>query len=389
MFERFTFWLQTDPKAKIKILFMLGVASFLIILIGGLFYLYNQPATLEENLQNGSNINSSSSPQFSFADSSALVKVDNERLLAPNKIYFSPYSNDFISFSSELKLKYNAKLYADSSILIPNTISFYPAGAIINEDGGSTLFNSSTSQLRILNPDFKYVTFFQSKKQTNEVEQSGSLTGFLSVSSNGNIINHNFARSIETLENSTLYSSILPKISFENYEIRNFNEIPYTFVYEKFNRKGKLEIWKSSQEDTRLLFTIANLQDTKYGYNKLLFLDGDNLKLIDFTTAVPVNIDLSQTKQLLLANQLKGSITPSRCAIYQNSPKIRCLVKQTSDDSTDPREIDKIVDYDYASKTLEITNNNLVISGSNIYLDSTDKFFIVGQQDGILYQLKS
>ncbi|MEI6728576.1 MAG: hypothetical protein WCK98_02930 [bacterium] len=389
MFERFTFWLQTDPKSRVKILFWVGVSTFLVILISGLYYLYSQPAAKDTNSQNITNSSSSLGPKFSFGNSSALLKVDNERILAPNKIYFSPYSADYISFSSELKLKYNGKLLADSSTLIPNTVSFYPDGATINEDGGSTIFYQSNSQLRSLNPDFRYVTFFQSQKRINSSTEDESITGFISISKKGNSINQNFARSIDTLENSTLYSTILPKISFENYELRNFNELPYTFVYQKYNRKGRVEIWKSSQEDSRLILTIENLLDTKYSYNKLLFLDGDNLKLIDFTSANPVIIDLTYSKQLLLSNQLKGQISPGRCTLFQNSTKIRCLVKQNTDDSTNPKEQDQIVDYDYAKKLLEITNKNLVVSGLAIYFDSTDKLYIVGQQDGILYQLKN
>ena len=77
-----------------------------------------------------------------------------------------------------------------------------------------------------------------------------------------------------------------------------------------------------------------------------------------------------------------------RCAIYEKKTKIRCLVKQNTADNTDPNEQDQIIDYDYTAKTLEIVNKNLVISGSNIYFDSLEKFYIVGQQDGILYQLK-
>ena len=123
MFEKFTFWLNTDSNSKKKILLIIVGTLILGGLSVGLYRLNTQKAKQNQEVNPVAITTSQDVNQPIFDSSSGLKQISNVSLGLPQRVGFNPINNIPFYVDSEYKLVLNNVPNPQSPIFLPKTYS--------------------------------------------------------------------------------------------------------------------------------------------------------------------------------------------------------------------------------------------------------------------------
>ncbi len=381
-----------DPNGRKKIFFFVGVGLGVILLIALIIRL---------NFGGGSNtaiqnVNSNITQQIgykqevttqSFGDSQVLEKIDSSSVSSASVVFSG--SNQAIYLNADFKLRVkNTDIPNSPSFANPKIINT-AEGVILNEPNRTTILQPNNSFRKIDN-NYSLNQYF--------VVSSGKLItkwAYISFANNSYTVKTaddiNFSKEI-------IVANITPTISARMAELVNFNQKIYLVAWENINRQGNMEVWQIKEAGTPAIkvFSKAQVQSVSYGSDSMLVttfsLKPTELTLyqntwLDFKLNPAGNpTDLQLDFNLSQANVF-GSLLAERCYVDLGG-KAYCLVKEKKVTQNSYVSKDVILKIDLRLGGVSKIQENLAISASNIYLDSTGGIYIVSQEEKILYKVK-
>lgn len=379
MFDQFTFWLNTDPNSKKKILLIVAGILILGSLSTGLFYLNNQRAQPANEVTPVAISTTEEVNQPTFDTSSGLRQLSNTTLGLPQRVGFNPINNSPFFVDNDFKLILNNIPAPQSPVFLPKTYSYDKNNLIINEDFQTTLYIESSKQFLPLNTDVTFLT----KVNEGEFLFVSNLEGKLNIRKTGNIGRTN---------SSTEFAVVTPQIQFQTYELRVFAGKVYLFVFSDFYRSENAEIWSIKEGNTAKILSVNGLNSTKFSDTGFLYtqnlgttnISTSYLDLSLETPASPINLDF-QTK--LAENNIVGQIIAERCSISRDKI-IDCLVKEKSTDWEFYKNKDILVKLDPISKIISFPNRDIIFSGESLTYGPDGSLYLVSQELRQLYKFE-
>lgn len=388
--QRFQNWLNTDPKARQKVLFWIVAFLIMSLVIGG-FFLINQPQKPSGQNQ----VITNELPQVTsknFEEAGTLEKIDPEPILLPGQVFFYQ-SNQIGFFNQNLKLRINNQNIPGSPTFYSRNVYNSSGNILINEDFRSTYYLANLGEFRQYEKGITQVVPYTIPDEFGLPFANGY--AFLFKENEG----YSLVQSTDiglTTGLKTL-AKIPQNPAFKYYETRVINSKLYVFYYQNFASDGNTEIWRFDQNNGLVrIKTINNLQSIQFGAKEILYTsflstpndltDYENT-LLDFSTdqnGEPKVLDLAGRAG---QNNIFGALLAKRCSIVL-STELYCLIKDRKVKSDDFKSKDALVVFNYKTDKISYPYNGLIFSGESVYVSGAS-VYIVGQENSILYKLKN
>jgi|GEM_PF-5245920 len=380
MFEKFTFWLNTDPNSKKKILLVIAGILVLSSLSIGLFFLNNQRTQPNTSTLTPVAITTTEEVnQPTFDTASNLRQISNTQLGLPQRVGFTAPNNSPFFVDQDFKLVVNNLPVPNSPVFLPKTYSSDKNNLIINEDFQTTLYIESSKQFLPLNTDVTFLT------KINEGE-------FLFVSNLEGKLNIRKTNNIGRTNSSTEFAVVTPQIQFQTYELRVFAGQVFVFVFSDFYRNENAEIWSVTAGNSTKILSINSLSSTKFSETGFLYTQNlgtssfstNYLDLSSQTPSTPIAIDFTN---LLTDNRILGQIIAERCSINRDKV-IDCLVKEKTTDWEFFKNKDILVKLDPRSRIVSFPNRDIIFSGESLTHAPDGSLYLVSQELRQLYKFE-
>lgn len=387
MFDRISFWWQTDPKAKQKLLFGFGaliliiLTIFLILMVGSRNQAEvskNPQDDLPEFLKNPE----ATKVDISKLNSNKIRQVLPTPLLSYPVLLDEKNNNTPIFLNSDFRLQIGQEVAPQSPKIV--AVEMYKIGdnIILNENGLSLLYNLKDKKFKAFGADATHITPFENK--------------FLFINK---VRDNYFVKVADDLElrNTKVVATISPNIATRAVELKIFKGNPYFLAYDNFSRLDTLEIWNLSGGKVEKVQTLQKIRSISFGKDKIMYtssLDNPTLltnysnQLVDFSANSKGIITDLPIAQKIIKDNVFGTVAAQRCTIQENSENIYCFVKQKKVSLNDSSEKDVVLIFNYKNNEAFYPYMDEAFSGSKFYLssDSTKKFF-VAQENKFLYEI--
>lgn len=376
MFQKFIFWLNVDPNAKKKILFIVLIILLTISSVV-LYSLNTQKATENANLNSNQVVDEVKKSVFDT--SSSLQLVASNQIGLPLRIGFNPVNQSPVYVNQDLKLVVNNLVVDNSPLFLPKSFSYDGNNIIINEDFQTTLYLDSGKQLLPLNPEVTYLTKI-------------SEGNFLFVTNIDGKLSVRQTNSIGRTNSNTEFSLVTPQIQWQTYELRVFQGQPYLFVYSDFFRTETAEIWAIKAGTSTKILSVNDLGSTRFSETGFLYtqniatgsISTSYFDLASSNPAGPINLDF---KLRLIENKILGDIVAERCVISKDKI-IDCLVKETSADYEAVKSKDVLVKLNPITKIVSFPNRDIIFSGYSLTYAPNGSLYLASQELRQLYKFE-
>jgi hypothetical protein len=385
MFDKISFWWQTDPKAKQKLFF--GVVTILILILLIILLIVNNKPKKQTEIDPNSNL-----PEFlrnpkatkvdiSNLNSNKFRQVLNTPVLADQVLINEEDLNRPIFLNQDFRLQIGNEIALQSPKLITNQIHKVGDNVILNQSSSSLLYNLKEKKFKSFGNDVINITPFENK--------------FLFVTK---VRENYFIKVTDNLElkNTKVLGTISPSINAQATEIRIFRGSPYLLVFDNFNHLDTMEIWNLSQGKTQKIQTLQKIRSLSFGKDKIMYttsLDEPTLltnysnQMLDFSTnqnGIVVDLPISSK---IVKDEIFGTVAAHRCQFQENSDNIYCLVKQKKVPISDPTEKDILLIFNYKNNQAFYPYSQESISGSRVYLSNSGRKFFVASENNLLYEI--
>lgn len=375
--KQIQYWFNTDPNAKQKIIFF-AVTGLVLSLIFGLIWFLN--FGIDRSIPNTSQVNQSLSTSAIRAndfDEVSRIKKINGVALGTTKTLFIQ-DDKSILFDREGRLVLNNNRVAGSPQFLP--LSIYPLSntdLIINQSNSSTVYQ-----------DNKFTTPGNGITQLVKVDN-----GFVYLQKDGGFFDLKFSQNLGLKEGIIRLAQLKSNLDPELVEIRILNNQIYLIAYQDKIRIGTAEIWLYESGSLTKIQTISSLQSILFGDSRILYTISRPVNqkttyfsnVIDFSDSVEGKNQELNISQQLAEKKLQGFVWASRCD-FRGQSEIICLIKQNSTLIDSYGDNDQIVTYKFDSGKIDTPFSGLSLSWDAIH-SIGDKLYLVGQQNGLLYQL--
>jgi hypothetical protein len=385
IFDNIRTWWQTDPQAKMKVIFgvIISITLFFIILLV-VFIITSTSTNSNSTDQNNSSATSSITlvTSESFLQGNRLTKISDKAITNPNTMILN--GKDSVFINSNRKLVYKDKEIPNSPLLIPLSMYEKDDKIIINESNQVTVFNTKDNSFIKLGENVqnlipigdKYYYAYRNAKS-------------LIVRSSSNLNDLDKPEKNETLGN------IRPNINNDLFEIVSIQNQPYFFFWQNINKTGILEIWKKNSNDFQIVNNIAEINSFRASKNGFFYSANtvgnrvDNI-YYDFNDDIfgkKYTLDTANITNQFRELDINGEFDLGRC--NEINQKLMCLVKKEDIILSDSQFVDKIVEIDYLQNNkVKKQFDGLDISGAHIRLGKDNKIYIIGQESKLLYQIQ-
>ena len=392
MFNQFSLWLETDPKAKRKLLFWF-IFVIVIGLVISIFVFINQTPSASNTNSNSNTSNNTLIPDVtskSFEESKNLEKADSETVGLGSKIFFIP-GGKIGFFNKDFKLHIDNQNIPGSPVFFPNQVYNSNDGIIINSESFSSIYQKS-GQFKNFNSDILQVTPFLIADDLG----LDFIPGYVFLTKNNDGYTLKQTTTINLTGNLKTIDSFKPT-SGQNYvEIRILNNSVYIFTYENASLEGDMEIWRLNNETLQKIQAIPKIKSINFGDKKIIYtILSDKLpeitnyesSIVDFSTKPNGDVKTLNIAASLVQSNVLGSLYAKRCAFGTDSD-LYCLVKERKVPIDASQYRDSLVKINLNTNGLSFPVSGLVFSASSMFVASNGTIYIVGQQNNILYRIK-
>ncbi len=383
MLEKFQYFLLTDPKAKIKILFF--VVSFILIcgLLYGLIALNSNASSRSDTIAQSSSSQSQEevNQPINFSQAEGISIVDNQNVFGEFEVFFDDLNNPIFVDSTE-NLRYKDRTFTELGSVAP--LSIYPAGnnLIINDAGGVKLFLTDSRQAIQL-PENVYSIY--------PVLESGNQV-YYSLQENEEGVDLMAGNNVGAIFNSNQLATFSSSKNFM--ELKRISGNWYIFAYDDYYIKGGLEIFKYDEnlESISRIYTLNNTFSLTYGPNAIMVNQqaGNTESILQTVIDFSQNSDgqryLVNVDESLQRENILGKVTPQRCVFWQEVDSLMCLVKILDVDAANSTVEDKIVQINYKTNSISINYSNILIGARKIFTDKRFNLYLLGSNDSKLYK---
>lgn len=382
-------WWTTDPKAKAKTWFILGVVVFFVLLLYFIWWINFGDSSTGQNSAN-LDLNSTSNLSFvdpkSFEDSTRLEPVTKNPTSYPH--LFARLENKIYNFSSNGKLMENSQELADSPVFIPFSLYATTEGVIINALDGVTIYQNG--QWQKLSNNIIHV--YPELRESDTVSGSKSVNRYLFLTVVGETYTLGEASNLLLNRNVRFFSSAEIDPNPKIVEIRVIDRQVYLFTYSNYQKQGNIQIWHlDAQNQLKLFFLLRNIQSLQIGSQYLLYTKSTSQDLAEvaydnFLWNLKEDPKILNNLQAqLLQENIAGNLWAGRCVFDSNS-NFYCLIKENKTWIVAKKEADAIFKYNWQTQELTFPIKGIKISGSNLLIDN-EQLFLVGQENGIVYKI--
>lgn len=392
--DKLKYWLINDPTAKTKALFFMTI--FMVILVAGTSII---STNFSQNTSKTSSSSSSSSKSSepaqvtatSFEDAKSLEKVDNEPVSLGSQVLFTATGNT-VFLNRDLKLRINNQNVSSSPVFVPRQLYNSSSGIIINGDANSTIYgkNNQFSEYP------KNITQVTPISITDDLS-SDFVAGFVFLSKDKTEYTIKQSQDVELKNNVKTLGKITPSSVVKTVEIRVLNNQVYIITYSTFSPEGNIDIWQVEKGSLNKIQTLKDVKAIRFGPKQILYTTLAATPT-DYTFYQSTLVDFSQKNKgeskiidlapRLAQNNIKGTVFARRCTFGLNET-ISCLVKKDKVVSDNFQKKDALVVYNYNTDKITFPFSELTFSGDNIHISPNSSIYIIGQENKILYRLKS
>lgn len=375
-FENFFFsisdWWQNDPNARTKSLFI-AITTIFVLLLGYIVYYVNFAIPQNDFNYNVSSNKTQVTPK-DFENASKLERVSTTLLGSSRAFIYE--SNRSVTFDNEQKLNINFSPVNNSPVFFPLSINNSKNQLFINEAEKSTIFDYSSKTFKT----------FDNINSISPIKDTGT---YWFLKPNNSTTQLKQTSNLDNINDATIVDVFSPMTKSALVEIRVFNSQLYIFSWSNANRSGNLEIWHLADTQLSQAQSLNDINNFSFGDNAIVYTTSDDKQatFIDFTKAPNIQkTDLKLDSELAKRN-LKGIFSPNRCTIDKNNI-ILCLIKKNAVSYVDYTQSDAIVQFSAKVNDMKVLFDGINLSGKNVF-KVDEKYYIIGQQNSLLYRVKS
>lgn len=376
MFQNFFNWYQNDPKAKSKIIFWIITVLILSLVFGGIWFINNRAISQNRNLATSSVSISNSSQDivFNTENTTLLTKLSEDATIFSGRVYFS-VGGDFLYFNSARKGFYNKKAINSNDNLIPDNVQFLNNNLLISSNFGNYLVNKNTLEALQVLTGFYYLNYLEKDKVYIGAKANGQNLEVRTFVDPGN------ANKSQLFDTINLFSPT----TFGSWAIYNFDNKPYLFYYENFDKTGKLDIWLLEKNNSRKVQTINGIVSSKISNGALIYTTNSSAYYLDLKkSSIPLEMNFNEYR---IRRGLVGNISALRCTLNFSLTESYCLVKKNTLDIYEVKAQDVILKLNLTTKEVSDLTENLVITASGLYADKDGKLNFISAQNGFIYKI--
>ena len=407
MLENFNQFLNNDPKARLKIGFILGVCGFLVLILVSAIY-FNLNIISENDKKNNPNLDAKNNSTPQQTRKPGASKNLSDQISAK---LIKQYSPDSVQISEGIYTLKNKVIYftKNGGMVINNVpilggesfsaVSIYEIAdlIIINEKGRVLMLQGSGEK------DYKLVTI-SDKKILNLVPGNGagqentifSLQSVENQPGKVEIKKHNISDVLGgNFSAGAIVSSGRLDGDFPNIELFSLSGKLFIFGFNNYIKNGNLKIYASFENEIFLSKYIENIFSTRILSNHLIitYLLQDENDVFNFGSVnentkfgIPVDIKMAS---LLSETKIFGQITADKCDYYFDKNNILCMVKsQLETDFSDPDQPDQLVSFDLKSMQLKQPYSGVLVSAKYFRYSFFEKIpYLFSSTDSKIYKL--
>lgn len=392
MFDSIISWYKNDPKANVKILYIVTVTILLICLIA-FIVIRNSPnptTSVDKNSQSSIAVSdtslidkSASNLQDQNLTNRKLVKVSDN--IIGNTLSTQFNSKNEVIYSNEFgKFFINSKQISDEFRSFPVSTYIYNNNLIINEANVVSVVNLQTNKFYTLNTNFY-----------NLIPFGGSIYS-LEKSTEKEFIINKYENLPETGKESGVFiaKGELNNLG-KNTGLARLGKYFTVFDWTSPTLAGTLDIYVVDGSELKKASTINSVSGFRMFTNKLLIstLDKEDVMYFDFEVdssfnEIQTKANQSNLNQLLTQNDINPNLSPRRCN-FKDSSNLFCLVKTNKNSSQFQfKEADEIIKIDLKEGKVSKVYNNLILAATTLYWNEADNtHYIVSAVDGRLYKI--
>ncbi|MEM1312821.1 MAG: hypothetical protein AAGF07_05160 [Patescibacteria group bacterium] len=390
MLERIRYWLSSSSTDKKKVIFWIVIALviFLVVVIAA-FNTFSDQSSQVPDIDN--NRFEPEVTLSNFESATNLEQVSNAEVGLARQVFFIP-GGKIGFFNRNFKLNIDNQEVALSPSFFPNQVYSSPSGIIINSDTFST-FYLNTGEFQNFTSDIQQITPYQIPDDLGIDTIPGYL--FLRKDQNTYTVQQSTSNDLEQ-SLKTVATFNLPK-GFTDVELKIISNQIYIVMYGYSNEGTNIRLAKLDGASIQQVQSLSSVQSIIFGPDKVLYtIPSDNLPeltnyesaVIDFSKNSEGDISRLNVTTTLVQNNILGSLLARRCN-FDNFNNLFCLVKQQKTNSDNFRFKDSLVKIDLTKNQLSYPAAGLVFSASNILVSNNGTLYIVGQENNILYRVKT
>jgi hypothetical protein len=389
-FSNFIYNVQTDAQFRKKTFFFIGVGIFLLLL--AIFLIQFNFGSSDNASQRPATFGNSLAVTIQdFENAKSLEQVDSKPVGEIKQMLFLP-ANQTVNLDENLKLKINNQIIDSSPSFSARQMYYTDDGIIINEDGKTSIYNNG--QFSAFPNTVSWLTPVLLPDSLGLRNQPGYL--YLAASGNGYILKQ--TEDIKLSKNTKNIAQINPGSEFKVIELRIFNQNPYLILYESPARQNKMEVWQiNNQNQLQKVHTLDKIQSVQYGSDRLMFTRLSNSptelsvyenNFLNFSQNPQGENQPLDLQERLAQNNIYGSLLAERCNLAISST-MYCLVKEKKVSSQIFSERDILVKWNYQESKLDFPVSGLSFSAHTLFVGPDSTIYIVGQENRLLYKLKT
>jgi hypothetical protein len=314
-----------------------------------------------------------------FASAANLERISSTEI-NPGFLNFNSENKPIIT-TSELKITLANSVFQSKDSFLPTTSYYLNSNKLlINQNQNSFILDMNTGNTEALPESIysvakvsedKYV-YIQKREKGIAVKEAQDLS-FAQV--------------------KTVGEQEFSKFTPDDLEVRVLNGKPFLFSSFEENNNSKLTIYAIGDKLEKKL-EVQNVFASTFGFDKVLLSTTDG-NAIDNQILLFGSSDKITSKELSVSrdlgqDQIFGSIVASRCTFSNGENKLVCAVKTAQGSNyLIPTEADSLVEIDFENNAFRNLLPNVPISISRVYQSPANEVYLVGQENNVLYKLKS